>query len=134
MVLQRPLKRRIEILRAGGHTIIVCIRLILSAGLRGSSAANLGFLGFANSYSVTFEGNVVYLPTDWLLVAYEFRQKTDPYKTIPGLINGEDNWHAIDVSWLINKNATLVGGYGVFGTLADSEASGAWWIQLKFEF
>lgn len=108
--------------------------LIVSAGLRVSDAANLGFLGFADKWSPTFEGNVAYLPTDWLLVAYEFRQKSDPYNTIPGLINGEDNWHAIDVSWIINKNATLVGGYGVFGKLADSRADAAWWLQLKFEF
>jgi hypothetical protein len=108
--------------------------LILSAGLRVSDAANLGFLGFADKWSPTFEGNIAYLPTDWLLVAYEFRQKSDPYNEIPGLINGEDNWHAIDVSWIINKHATLVGGYGVFGDLADSKADGAWWLQLKFEF
>jgi hypothetical protein len=108
--------------------------IILSAGLRVSDAANLGFLGFADKWSPTFEGNIVYLPTDWLLVAYEFRQKNDPYNTIPGLINGEDNWHAIDVSWIINKHATLVGGYGVFGKLADTRADAAWYLQLKFEF
>jgi hypothetical protein len=108
--------------------------LILSAGLRVSDAANLGFLGFSDKWSPSFEGNIVYLPTDWLLVAYEFRQKSDPYNTIPGLINSEDNWHAVDVSWIVNKHATVVGGFGVFGDLADSKADGAWWIQLKYEF
>ena len=108
--------------------------LIVSAGLRESAAADLGILGFSDKWSTTFEGNIVYLPTDWLLVAYEFRQKSSPYGQIPGLIGDEDNWHAFDVSWLINKHATLVAGYGIFGTLANSEANDAFWLQFKYEF
>jgi len=108
--------------------------LIVSAGLRESQAADLGILGFSDKWSTTFEGNIVYVPTDWLLVAYEFRQKSSPYGQIPGLIGDEDNWHALDVSWIINKHATLVAGYGVFGTLANSEANNAFWLQLKYEF
>lgn len=108
--------------------------IILTAGWRESQAANLGFLGFGSDWSGTFEGNVAILPTDWLLLAYEFRQKDDPYGTIPGLINGEDNWQAIDASWIINKHATLVAGVGNFGTLANSNADGAWWLQFKYEF
>ncbi|MEI8194608.1 MAG: DUF3034 family protein [Phycisphaerae bacterium] len=108
--------------------------VIVTGGWRESQAANLGFLGFGQDWSGTFEGNIAILPTDWLLVAYEFRQKEDPYGRIPGLINGENNWHAVDVSWIINKNATLVAGWGNFGTLGNSEADGAWWLQLKYEF
>jgi len=108
--------------------------LILSAGLRESQAADLGILGFSNQWNTTFEGNIVYVPADWLLVAYEFRQKNNPYNTIPGLIGDETNWHAIDVSWLISKHATLVAGVGAFGTLANSEANSAFWLQLKYEF
>ena len=108
--------------------------LIVSAGVRASQASQLGILGFSDQWSATFEGNIVYLPTDWLVVAYEFRQKNDPYGRIPGLIGGEDNWHAFDVSWIINKHATLVAGYGIFGTLANGEANSSFWLQLKFEF
>jgi hypothetical protein len=108
--------------------------LILSAGARESQASNLGILGFSDRWATTFEGSVVYVPTDWLVVAYEFRQKSDPYNTIPGLINGEDNWHAIDVSWIVNKHATIVGGWGDFGSLANSEAHDAFWFQFKYEF
>jgi hypothetical protein len=107
--------------------------LILTGGLRNSSAAQLGFLGFGDKRSTTFEGNVAYLPTDWLLVAYEFRQKSNPYDKIPGLVGDEDNWHAVDVSWIVNKHATIVAGWGAFGNLANHEENGAWWLQFKYE-
>jgi hypothetical protein len=71
---------------------------------------------------------------DNVVLAYEFRQKTDPYEHIPGLSDGEDNWHAFDLGFILNKNTTLVAGYGIFGTLANANADGAWWLQLKHEF
>jgi hypothetical protein len=108
--------------------------LIVTGGLRLSEASNLGFLGFGDEYKPTFEGNVAYLPTDWLLVAYEFRQKANQYSDIPGLVGQEDNWHAIDVSWIINKHATLVAGWGCLGNLVNGDENGAWFIQFKFEF
>jgi hypothetical protein len=108
--------------------------LILTAGMRNSSAAQLGFLGFGDKRTTTVEGSVAYLPTDWLLVAYEYRQKANPYDEIPGLVGDEDNWHAIDVSWIINSHATLVAGWGAFGNLANTRENGAWWLQLKYEF
>ena len=107
--------------------------LILSAGLRNSSAAHLGLLGFADHRTTTFEGNVVYIPTSWLLLAYEYRQKGDPYGVIPGLVGKEDDWHAVDASWLINSHATLVAGWGAFGTLANTKENGAWFLQFKYE-
>jgi len=108
--------------------------LIVSAGLRNSSASQLGFLGFGDDRSWTFEGNVAYLPTNWLLVAYEFRQKANPYEKIPGLVGDEDNWQAIDVSWIVNEHATVVGGWGMFGNLANTVEDGAWFLQFKYEF
>ena len=108
--------------------------LILTGGLRNGSGAQLGFLGFGDDRSTTFEGSVAYLPTDWLLVAYEFRQKANPYHQIPGLVGDEDNWHAIDVSWIINEHITLVAGWGAFGNMVNTEENGAWWLQFKYEF
>ena len=108
--------------------------LILTGGLRNGSGAQLGFLGFTDTRTTTFEGSIAYLPTDWLLVAYEFRQKANPYDRIPGLVGDEDNWHAIDVSWIINKNMTLVAGWGAFGNMVNTRENGAWWLQLKYEF
>ena len=109
--------------------------LITTAGLRLSQAANLGFLGFGDKYRATFEGNICFLPLDNLLIAYEFRQKTDPYTlALAPVVGDEDNWHAIDVALILNKNSTLVAGYGHLGTLANSEANGAWFFQFKYEF
>ena len=52
--------------------------------------------------------------TDHIAVGYEFRQKTDPYGTIasnePGewLVGPEDNWHAVEVGYIINKRTNVV--------------------------
>ena len=108
--------------------------LILTGGLRNSDAAQLGFLGFGGQRHWTFEGSVAYMPTDWLLIAYEFRGKEDPYGRIPELVGNEGNWHAIDISWIINKHATLVAGYGAFGTVVNTQENDAFWIQFKYEF
>ncbi len=108
--------------------------LIVTGGLRNSEASNLGFLGFGGDRHTTFEGSVAYVPFDWLLVAYEFRQKGNQYSEIPGLVGKEDNWNAIDVSWIINKNATLTAGWGALGNMVNGNENGAWWLQLKYEF
>jgi hypothetical protein len=111
----------------GGHP------LILSAGLRSSEASHLGLLGFADERSTTFEGNIVFIPTSWLLVAYEFRAKADPYGRIPGIVGRENDWHAVDVSWLIDEHSTLVVGWGRLGTLANTKENDAWYVQYKYE-
>ncbi len=117
--------------------------LILTAGLRGSEAADLGFLGFSDKYTASFEGSIAVLPYDKLLLAYEFRQKSSPYGTIgPGgtinvpnlLIGGENNWHGFDIAFIASKHTTLVAGLGIFGNLANTDANDAWWLQLKYEF
>lgn len=108
--------------------------LILTAGMRNSNASQLGFLGFGGDRTWTPEGSIAYLPVDWLVVAYEYRGKNNPYDRIPGLVGDEDNWHAIDVSWLINKHATLLAGWGALGNVANSTENCAWWLQFKYEF
>jgi hypothetical protein len=108
--------------------------VIATAGLRLSEAADIGFLGFGDTYHATFEGNVACLVTDKILVAYEFRQKTDPYGTIPGLIGTESNWYAIDLAYIFDKHTTFVAGWGALGVLADTTENGAWYFQLKHEF
>lgn len=108
--------------------------LIASAGVRLSEAAELGFLGFGDEYRPSFEGNLCYMLTDRLLFAYEFRQKHNPYGTIPGLIDGEDHWHTLSAGLILNSHSTLVFGYGNFGTVCNEEANGVWLIQMKYEF
>jgi len=113
--------------------------LIVTAGLRESEAADLGFLGFSNTYATSFEGSVAILPFEKLLLAYEFRQKSSPYGTITStsgvpLIGDENNWHGFDAAYILSKHTTLVGGLGLFGNLANANANDAWWLQLKYEF
>ena len=108
--------------------------VMVTAGMRASQAAQLGFLGFSDEYRATFEGNIVFLPCDKLVLAYEFRQKPDPYGQIAGLIGDEDSWHAFDAALILSEQATLCAGYGIFGTCCNTEVNNAWWLQLKYEF
>ena len=108
--------------------------VIVTAGMRASQAAQLGFLGFCKEYRATFEGNIALMPTDKLILAYEFRQKPDPYNQIAGLIGNEDHWQGFDAALILNEQTTLVAGYGMFGSICNSEVNNAWWLQLKYEF
>jgi hypothetical protein len=114
--------------------------LFITAGLRESEAADIGLLGFGNTYHMTFEGSVVYMPTDRLAIGFEFRQKFDPYGTItsiePGemLVGPEDNWYAVEAGFILNKHTTLCAGWGHFGNLVNSDANDSWLMQLKYEF
>jgi hypothetical protein len=113
--------------------------LIISAGLRESQGANLGFLGFTDKYRASFEGNLCILPYDRLLLGYEFRQKTNPFtgEVVVGnysLIGNENNWHAFDAAYIINNRTTLVAGAAVLGNLANAKADNGWFLQLKYEF
>jgi hypothetical protein len=110
--------------------------LIATAGLRLSEAANLGYLGFSDTYQASVEGNVVYLVADRVALAYEVRQKSSPYDEIPGLIGGEDTWQAFDVVFLLNehKHTTLAAAWVPVGTLANTTENGGWFLQLKHEF
>jgi hypothetical protein len=108
--------------------------VILTGGLRNSSAGQVGLLGFGDDRATTFEGSVAVLPKDWLLVAYEYRQKTNPYDEIPGLVEDEDDWHAVDVSWIVSSHTTLVAGWGAFGNVTNETENGTWWLQAKYEF
>ncbi len=109
--------------------------IVLTGGVRESQAANLGFLGFSDTYRATFEGSVAVIPHERWLVAYEFRGKENPYTmALAPLIGDEDNWQTFDVAYVLNKQTTLCGGYAMLGTLANSEANNGWFVQLKYEF
>ena len=117
--------------------------VITTAGLRLSEAAQLGFLGFGDEYHATFEGNVAWLPTDFLVLGYEFRQKSNTYGNIPRvpgdltqgfLLGEEDNWQTFDAAFILSRHATFVAGYGHLGNLTNANANSAWFVQLKYEF
>ena len=108
--------------------------VMASVGLRNSQGSQLGYLGFSDHWATTVEANVVCLVTDWLAVGYEFRQKTNPYDRIAGLVGDEDNWHTVCVGWVVNEHLTVCAGWGYLGTLANSDNNNAVALQLKYEF
>jgi hypothetical protein len=113
--------------------------LLLSAGVRFSEASQLGYVGFGDSYHATAEANIAYSITDWLWLAGEFRQKTDPYShgiTVNGyqLVRPEQDWWTVGTAFVFNKNATVTVGYGYFGNVLNTVEKTGWAVQLKYEF
>jgi hypothetical protein len=108
--------------------------IIVTAGLRLGSGAQMGFLGFADHCNLTFEGSVGYMPLDNLLVLYEFRHKENPYHKIDKIVGDENNWHALNVTYVFNEHFTVSGGWIYGGNIANSHADGGWCVQAKWEF
>ena len=108
--------------------------LILTVGLRNSRAAQVGLLGFGGTCKTTVEASAACLVTDRLLVAYEFRQKNDPYTHVSKVLEHEKNWHAVSLTYVINDHLTVTGAWGCLGKIANSTADGAFLFQVKYEF
>ncbi len=110
--------------------------VIVSVGLRGSTASHIGFGGFGDVYRWTVEGNVTTFLAEWLAVTYEFRMKNNPFSApgSGGLLGDEDNWQGVGFAVLVNENLTVSGGVGFLGSVGNTEADGAWGLQVKYEF
>ncbi len=108
--------------------------LMGSVGVRGSRASQLGYLGFSGEWTATMEANVACWLADWLVVAYEFRQKANPYGRIDGIIGEENNWHAVYLGWKADEHLTVTAGWVYLGTLANSDNSNGVALQIKYDF
>ncbi len=108
--------------------------LIISAGGRNSSAAWQGYLGFGDKRSFTFEGNIIYVPLDWLAIGYEYRGKTDPYSQIPGLVEGENDLQTVDMVFMPNKRLSVALVYGAFGKVLNHNDNTVGAVQVKWLF
>ncbi|MGB2862673.1 MAG: DUF3034 family protein [Sedimentisphaerales bacterium] len=112
--------------------------IILSAGLRNSDAIHTGLLGFAGERKTTFEGSFIYFLTDKLLLASEYRQKSDLLDecTIGSehLIKEENDWWDIALAYVFNDRLTVAGGYADFGNVLNHRENNSWAIQVKYEF
>jgi len=108
--------------------------VILTGGLRLSNAAQTGLFGFGNEYNATFEGSVAYMPTDFLVLCYEFRGKNNPYSELAKLVDREQNWHALSASILVNDRLTITGMYGSLGNIGNAHADCTLVVQVKYEF
>jgi hypothetical protein len=108
--------------------------LMLTGGVRFSNAAQLGYLGFGDAYRMTGEGSIVYMPTDWFAIAYEYRQKKNPYRTLGTLVGREGAWQAVDFAFIITPKLTFAMGWLCAGNVANGRVDNGWGIQLKYEF
>lgn len=108
--------------------------VLVNLGGRATKSAELGLLGFTDEYSFVFEGSVVVLVTDRILLAAEYKQQPGGFTPIPGLIGAPDDWWTIDGGYVINSHMTLAVGYGHFGTVANHTANGVWGLTTKWEF
>jgi len=112
--------------------------LIVSAGLRNGDGIHTGLLGFAGERRTTFEGSVIYFLTDRLLLASEYRQKSDlcDQYSLNGkhLIKAENDWWDICLGYVIDDHWTVAGGYANFGNILNHRECNVWAFQLKYEF
>jgi hypothetical protein len=114
---------------------LLCGRpLILTFGVRNSKASNIGYTGFGDECQTTVEADVATLVTDRLAVGYEFRQKNNPYDTVPGIMGDEDDWHAIRAAYIVNEHLVIAAAWGYLGPVGNTFANCAYGIQLKYEF
>jgi hypothetical protein len=108
--------------------------VLINLGGRATKSAEIGLLGFTDEYSFVFEGSVVVLVTDRILLAAEYKQQPRGFTPVPGLIGAPDDWWTIDAGYVVNPHMTVAVGYGHFGTVANHEANGVWGITTKWEF
>jgi len=112
--------------------------LIVSAGLRNSDAIHTGLIGFAGERRTTFEGSIIYFLTDKLLLASEYRQKSDLLGqcSMGGkhLIKAENDWWDICLAYIINDHMTIAAGLANFGNVFNHREESVFAIQLKYEF
>ena len=112
--------------------------IIISAGLRNGDGIHTGLLGFAGERRTTFEGSIIYFLTDQLLLASEYRQKSDLIDqcTITGkhLIKDENDWFDVCLAYIVDDHTTIAGGYANFGNILNHREDNVWAIQVKYEF
>ena len=112
--------------------------LIVSAGLRNGDGIHTGLLGFAGERRTTFEGSLIYFLTDKMLLASEYRQKSDLINqcTLGGkhLIKAENDWWDLCLGYVVNDHLTIAGGYANFGNVLNHREDNVWAVQFKYEF
>jgi len=108
--------------------------VLVTAGMRSTTAAQIGLLGFTDDRTIVGEGSVCVLATNKLAFAAEYRQIPNNYQSIPGVVGSPDSWWTLCTGYIVNEHMTLSAGYANFGTLLNHEADGAWGVALKYEF
>ena len=108
--------------------------VIATVGLRFSQAAQIGWLGFGDAYRLTWETGFACPVLDNLIVAYEYRQKKNPYSRLGNLVGKEEGWHTVSLVWIADEHLTVAGLWGDLGNLIDDDQDAVWGLQIKYEF
>jgi len=108
----------------------------VSVGLRNTRASNIGYLGFADECKTLLELGVTMYATDWLSVRYEFRRKEKALGDAPvgGMLEGEENWHGINVAMEPIDNLSINVGVGFFGDVANQKDAVGPSVSLAYAF
>ncbi|HET6427033.1 MAG TPA: DUF3034 family protein [Phycisphaerae bacterium] len=111
----------------------------VSVGMRSSNAVQIGYVGFADHRSETVECNAIMFLTDWLSLSYEYRQKRDVLRPLPGVgvggvLGGEQDWHGVNLGFRITNNLSADLGVLFLGDLANSSGNGAASIRVTWMF
>ena len=87
--------------------------------------------------ATTVEASVTTFLAEWLAVSYEFRRNQRAFTQIPpiarGLVKREENWHGLGFAFILSENLTINANVAWLGNVANTEADGAWGIQVKWE-
>lgn len=108
--------------------------VFVSATVRNTAGAQLGWLGFTDHRSTVLEGNAGVFIRDNLILAAEYRQKPDELKRVPRVLGNEDDWWTIAAAYIVNDHLTLSAAYANLGTVLNHEEPAALWLQAKYEF
>ena len=108
--------------------------ILLNVGARSTESAHIGFLGFTDDRDLVVEGNVVEFLTDRFALGVEYRQKTNSYEEIPGLVGEEDDWWSVVFAYVFNNHLTVSGGYFDLGQILNHPQDDAFGLKIKWEF
>ena len=108
--------------------------LIATAGIRFSEAAQIGALGFGDTYRMTGEGSILMFLADNLILGYEYRQKKNPYGELPTVLGAEEDWHTVILAFCISPQCCLALGWAHFGNIGNNDANCVWGFQVKYDF
>jgi len=107
--------------------------VLVNLGGRATKSVEIGLLGFTDEYSFVFEGSVVVLLTEQLMVAAEYKQQPSGFTQTP-LIGAPGDWWTVDAGYVITPHMTVAAGFGHFGTVANHTANSVWGLTTKYEF
>ena len=94
----------------------------------------MGYLGFAEDCETTIEGSIIYVWNKWLATGYEYRQKNNPYKNFPGILEGEEDWHSLFAGFMITDRLTVAVGWAWLGDVGNTNDTCGVAAQVKYEF